>query len=69
MNPILKRLDEIANNPRDPALGVTYSERAFQQRRDFCWNLRALLNALHAYHPHESGSSDSAPIAKGGKNE
>ena len=57
MNPILKRLDEIADDPLDPALGIAYSERQASQRARFCGTLRTVLNALHAYHPHDSGRS------------
>ena len=32
MNPMLKRLDQVAKDPLDPALGVTYSKRATAQR-------------------------------------
>ncbi len=61
MNMILQRLDQIADNPRDGALDVTFSERAVRQREDFCRALRVLIESLHAYHPHEE-MARKAPI-------
>ena len=51
MNPILKRLREIAHNPDDAALDVTFDTGETSERTAFTGALDTLLGALRAYNP------------------
>lgn len=53
MAAVLKRLREIAQNPGDPALEITFTRRQTGDRRKFTGALGVLLDALEAYNPDD----------------